>query len=135
MLITFSVRTCLGQLGKMQVLSCGFLRYSATMKTFLKCTTIRTTNGHLWRCMLKHTKRQDRYYKSQLYNAFVISDFCNRSLCVIFFTLLHIWSNYKYFDDLTGRSLMDTTSGGKYDIWSPFNGLPWFQCTWNLEAI
>ena len=34
--------------------------------------------------MLKHTKRQVRYYKSQLYNAFVISDVCNRgSLCVI----------------------------------------------------
>ena len=33
--------------------------------------------------MLKHTKRQVRYYKSQLYNAFVIPDVCNRSLCVI----------------------------------------------------
>ena len=33
--------------------------------------------------MLKHTKRQVRYYESQLYNAFVISDVCNRSLCVI----------------------------------------------------
>ena len=33
--------------------------------------------------MLKHTKRHFRYYKSQLYNAFVISDVCNRSLCVI----------------------------------------------------
>ena len=32
---------------------------------------------------LKHAKRQVRYYKSQLYNAFVISDVCNRSLCVI----------------------------------------------------
>ena len=31
---------------------------------------------------MKHTKRQVRYYKSQLYNAFVISDVCNRSLCV-----------------------------------------------------
>ena len=40
-------------------------------------------NGHFLRCMLKHTKRQVRYYKSQLYNAFVISDVCNRSLCVI----------------------------------------------------
>ena len=30
------------------------------------------------RGMLKHTKRQ-----SQLYNAFVISDVCKRSLCVI----------------------------------------------------
>ena len=35
--------------------------------------------------MLKHTKRQVRYYKSQLYNAFVISDVCYRSLCVISF--------------------------------------------------
>ena len=51
------------------------------------------------------------------------------------FTFLHIWSNYKYFDDLTGSSLVNTTSGGKYDIWSPFNGLPWFQRFWNLEAI
>ena len=33
--------------------------------------------------MLKHTKRQFRYYKSQLYNSFVISDVCKRSLCVI----------------------------------------------------
>jgi len=33
--------------------------------------------------MLKHIKREVRYYKSQLYNAFVISDLCNRSLCVI----------------------------------------------------
>ena len=33
--------------------------------------------------MLKHTKRQVRYYESQLYTAFVISDVCNRSLCVI----------------------------------------------------
>ena len=33
--------------------------------------------------MWKHTKRQLQYYKSQLYNAFVISDVCNRSLCVI----------------------------------------------------
>ena len=33
--------------------------------------------------MLKHTKHQVRYYKSQLYNAFVISDVRNRSLCVI----------------------------------------------------
>ena len=33
--------------------------------------------------MLKHTKRQVRYYKSQLYNAFVTSDVCYRSLCVI----------------------------------------------------
>ena len=32
--------------------------------------------------MLKHTTRQVRYYKSQLYNAFVISDVCYRSLCV-----------------------------------------------------
>ena len=40
-------------------------------------------NGHFKRCMLKHTKRQVRYYKSQLYNAFVISDVCNSSLCVI----------------------------------------------------
>ena len=31
----------------------------------------------------RHTKRQIRYYKSQLYKAFVISDVCNRSLCVI----------------------------------------------------
>ena len=35
----------------------------------------------------RHTKRQVRYliynYKSQLYKAFVISDVCNRSLCVI----------------------------------------------------
>ena len=33
--------------------------------------------------MLKHTKHQVRYYKSQLCNAFVISDVRNRSLCVI----------------------------------------------------
>ena len=33
--------------------------------------------------MLQHTKRQVRYCKSQLYNAFVISDVCNPSLCVI----------------------------------------------------
>ena len=33
--------------------------------------------------MLKHTKRQFRYYKSQLYNAFVISNVCKRSLRVI----------------------------------------------------
>ena len=33
--------------------------------------------------MLKLTKCQLRYYKSQLYNAFVISDGCNRSFCVI----------------------------------------------------
>ena len=33
--------------------------------------------------MLKETKRQVRYYRSQLCNAFVISDVCNRSLCVI----------------------------------------------------
>ena len=33
--------------------------------------------------MLKHTKRQVRYYKSQLYKAFVISDVCNHSLCII----------------------------------------------------
>ena len=58
------------------------------------------------------------------------------AVCVLFFfTFLHIWSNYNYFDDLTGSSLVNTTSGGKYDIWSPFNGLPWFQCSWNLEAI
>ena len=35
----------------------------------------------------RHTKRQVRYLiyncKSQLYKAFVISDVCNRSLCVI----------------------------------------------------
>ena len=31
----------------------------------------------------RHTKRQIRYCKSQLYKAFVISDVCNRSLCVI----------------------------------------------------
>ena len=35
--------------------------------------------GHFWRCMLEHTKRQVWYYKSQLYNAFVISDVCNSS--------------------------------------------------------
>ena len=33
--------------------------------------------------MLKHTKHQVRYHKSQLYSAFVISDLCNPSLCVI----------------------------------------------------
>ena len=34
--------------------------------------------------MWKHTKGQlQYYYKSQLYNAFVISDVCNRSWCVI----------------------------------------------------
>ena len=33
--------------------------------------------------MLKHTKRQVRYYNSQLYNAFVISDVCYPSLCFI----------------------------------------------------
>ena len=33
--------------------------------------------------MLKHTKRQVRYYKSQLYSAFGIFDVCNRSLYVI----------------------------------------------------
>ena len=38
--------------------------------------------------MLQHTKRQVRYYKSQLYNAFVISDVCNRSLCVIPFKMV-----------------------------------------------
>ena len=32
------------------------------------------------RCMLRHTKRQ-----FQLYNAFVISDVCKRSLCVVRF--------------------------------------------------
>ena len=35
----------------------------------------------------RHTKRQVRYLiyncKTQLYKAFVISDVCNRSLCVI----------------------------------------------------
>ena len=46
-------------------------------------------NGHFWRCMLKHTKRQVRYYKSQLYNAFVISDVCNHSLSVDHDILLH----------------------------------------------
>ena len=33
--------------------------------------------------MLKHTQRKVRYYKSLSYNAFVISDVWNRSLCVI----------------------------------------------------
>ena len=33
--------------------------------------------------MMKHTKRQVRYYKSRLYHAFVISDVCNRSLRVV----------------------------------------------------
>ena len=33
--------------------------------------------------MLKHTKRQVRYYKSQLYSAFVLSNVFNRSLRVI----------------------------------------------------
>ena len=37
--------------------------------------------GHLR--TVEPTKRQVRYYKSQLYNAFLISDVCNRSLCVI----------------------------------------------------
>ena len=46
-------------------------------------------NGHFWRCMLKHTKRQVRYYKSQLYNAFVISDVCKHSLSVDHDILLH----------------------------------------------
>ena len=46
-------------------------------------------NGHSWRCMLKHTKRQVRYYKSQLYNACVISDFCNHSSFVDHDILLH----------------------------------------------
>ena len=46
-------------------------------------------NGHFWRCMLKHTKRQVRYYKSQLYNAFVISDVCKHSLSVDDDILLH----------------------------------------------
>ena len=32
--------------------------------------------------MLKHTKSQARYYKSQLNNA-LVSDVCHRSLCVI----------------------------------------------------
>ena len=44
---------------------------------------IAKVNGHFWRCMLKHTTRQVRYYKSQSYNAFFISDVCYRSLCVI----------------------------------------------------
>ena len=39
--------------------------------------------------MLKHTKRQVRYYKSQLYNAFVISDVCKHSLAVDHDILLH----------------------------------------------
>ena len=33
--------------------------------------------------MLKDTQRKVRYYKSLSYNAFVISDVWNRSLCVI----------------------------------------------------
>ena len=39
--------------------------------------------------MLKHTKRQVRHYKSQLYHAFVISDVCNHSLSVDHDILLH----------------------------------------------
>ena len=51
---------------------------------FLNLNLVNThANGHFRRYMLKHTKHQVRYYKSQLYNVFVISDVCNRSLCVI----------------------------------------------------
>ena len=43
-------------------------------------------NGHFWRRMLKYTKCQVRYCKSQfIFNAFVISHVCNCSLCVILF--------------------------------------------------
>ena len=51
------------------------------------------------RCMLKHTKRQVRYYKSQLYNAFVIFDVCNRSftLCVIPFIKLGFNTSLLYY--------------------------------------
>ena len=45
--------------------------------------------------MLKHARRQLRYFKSQLYNAFVISDVCNRSLCVINFLKLINWDGQK----------------------------------------
>ena len=45
------------------------------------------------KAMLKHTKRQVRYYKSQLNNAFVISDLCNRSLCVLPFKTFLIRKN------------------------------------------
>ena len=38
--------------------------------------------------MLQHTKRHVRCYKSQLYNAFVISDVCICSLCVIPFKMI-----------------------------------------------
>ena len=38
--------------------------------------------------MLQHTKRHVRYYKSQLYNVFVISDVCICSLCVIPFKMI-----------------------------------------------
>ena len=61
------------------------------------CLNLVTTrvNGHFWRCMLKHARRQLRYFKSQLYNAFVISDVCNRSLCVINFLKLINWDGQK----------------------------------------
>ena len=38
--------------------------------------------------MLQHTKRHVRCYKSQLYNAFFISDVCICSLCVIPFKMI-----------------------------------------------
>ena len=53
--------------------------------------------------MLKHTKPQVRYCKSQLYNAFVISDVCNRSLCVIPFKT-EMAKNQGHFDPVVAAT-------------------------------
>ena len=52
--------------------------------------------------MLQHSKRQVRYYKSQLYKTFVISDVCN-PVCVLFLLKLR-WPKTKSIYD-TMKSL------------------------------